>query len=350
MGSVPYLSDMEVFQKAASLAKNVMKRNPKHPGAIHYFIHANDEPNYAAQAKQAADLYAKVALDAAHALHMPSHIYLALGLWDEVVGSNEVSFQASVTRKQKKNLDYNGLGFHSFHWLQYGYLQQGRYEDAERLLKDIIFYTQESPTLYSRSHQVFMKTTYFAETEDWGNPLADIKTDHEGFGNEVKSRDNFVHAIEALHEKDFEKVESLIAFMDEDRIVAAKTISLDTGIALCSSGGASRSNATPRGIKIAETMALELKALLAWGEKDLIKAEQLLKKATALEEEVGSAAGPPSIVKPSHELYAEFLMENGRAEEAITYYDAALKLAPNRLKSVTGKKNAKERLKQQAKI
>ncbi|WP_373494909.1 tetratricopeptide repeat protein [Aquiflexum sp.] len=348
MGSIPYISDMEVYQKAASLAKEVMERNPDHPGAVHYFIHANDEPNYAHQAKKAADIYAKVAPDAAHALHMPSHIYLSLGMWDEVVSSNVESFQASVNRKERKNLDYNGLGLHSFQWLQYGYLQQGKFEEAKKLLEDVVFYAKESPSFYTNVHQAFMKTTYFVETEDWDNPLVDLESEHSGFNISVKSRDRFVHAMKAFHKKDFEKVESILMIMKEEREAAGKTISLDAGMALCSSGGASRENTTPWGLKSAETMELELLALLSWEKGDYSAAETYFQKATALEDEVGSAAGPPTIVKPSHELYAEFLVANGRHEEAIQQYESALKLAPNRAKSVKGKKEAEELLKQQA--
>ncbi|RPA69889.1 hypothetical protein EF405_00935 [Cyclobacteriaceae bacterium YHN15] len=350
MGSIPYISDMKVYQKAASLAKEVMDRNPDHPGAVHYYIHANDEPNYAHQAKKAADIYAKVAPDAAHAIHMPSHIYLSLGMWDEVVSSNVASFQASVNRKERKNLDYNALGLHSFQWLQYGYLQQEKFDEAQKLLEDVVFYTKESPSIYTHVHQAFMKTTYFVETEDWDNPLVDLQTDHTGFNISEKSRDRFVHALKAFHDKDFAKVESILLVMKEEREAAAKTISLDAGMALCGNGGASGENATPRDLKSSEIMEMELKALLAWEIGGIADAEKYFQKATTLENEVGSAAGPPTIVKPSHELYAEFLVANGRPVEAIQQYEAALKLAPNRTKSMKGKKNAEEILKQQASL
>ena len=348
MGSIPYVSDMTVYQKAASLAKEVMERNPNHPGAIHYFIHANDEPNYAHQAKNAADIYAKVAPDAAHAVHMPSHIYLSLGMWDGVVSSNEASFQASVNRKERKGLDYNALGLHSFQWLQYGYLQQGRFEEAKKLLEDVVFYTKESPSFYTNAHQAYMKTTYFVETEDWGNPLINLETDHNGFNIALKSRDRYIHAMKAFHDMDYDKVESILLTMKEEREAAAKTISLDAGMALCSSGGASRENTTPRSLMTSETMELELLGILAWAKGDMQEAEMHFQKAISMEGEVGAAAGPPTIVKPSHELYAEFLTANGRPQEAIQQYEAALKLAPNRTKSVKGKKNAEELLRQQA--
>jgi tetratricopeptide (TPR) repeat protein len=227
-------------------------------------------------------------------------------------------------------------------------LQQGRNKDAIKLLEDISLYARKAPSSYTRGHQIFMKTTYLIESEDWDNPLSELETDHDGLNISVKSRDLFVHALKAYKGQDFEKVRSVLSIMEEGRLTAGKTISLDAGIALCSSGGSSRENATPRNLDIAEVMEMELKALLAWSSNDWDEAEKWFKKATGLEEKIGSAAGPPVIVKPSHELYAEFLMAIKREKDAIHNYDKALKLAPNRKKSVMGKQCAEEILKQRA--
>jgi tetratricopeptide (TPR) repeat protein len=109
----------ELFEKAAGIAKEVLAKNPKHPGALHYVIHAYDDPGHAAAALAIADKYAVVAPDAGHALHMPTHTYLALGLWDKVISSNIESWAAEQQRKERKKLDNNALGYHSYHWLQY---------------------------------------------------------------------------------------------------------------------------------------------------------------------------------------------------------------------------------------
>jgi hypothetical protein len=73
----------EYNTQAASIVSAILKENPNHPGALHYLVHADDHPNYAREGLAAADKYAKVASYAGHALHMPSHIYLALGMWDD---------------------------------------------------------------------------------------------------------------------------------------------------------------------------------------------------------------------------------------------------------------------------
>src|SRR5690606_14723256 len=119
--------DQEKSLLSSRVADGILKENPNHPGALHYKIHALDHPELAGEARHAADLYARVAPDATHALHMPSHIYLALGLWDHVVSSNEASYAASVARLERKNLGDESRGYHSYAWLHYGYLQQGRY-------------------------------------------------------------------------------------------------------------------------------------------------------------------------------------------------------------------------------
>ncbi len=112
--------EKKILETAAQIGFEVLKRNPRHPDALHYIIHAYDDPQYAALALATADKYALVAPDAGHALHMPTHTYLALGLWDKVVASNIVSWGASKERKTRKNLDNNALGYHTYHWLEYG--------------------------------------------------------------------------------------------------------------------------------------------------------------------------------------------------------------------------------------
>ena len=124
LGSVPDGRDDAIYGKGAIIAKGIIEENPNHPGALHYLIHSYDDPAHAHLALNAANSYAKVAPEASHALHMPSHIYLAMGMWDEVISSNINSYQASINRMERKNLDNNARGYHAYHWLQYGYLQK----------------------------------------------------------------------------------------------------------------------------------------------------------------------------------------------------------------------------------
>src|SRR5688572_25203201 len=126
LGSVSVGRNDETYQLSAKISQKILKANPTHPGALHYLIHADDDPMHARDALVAANEYALVAPDASHALHMPTHIFVALGMWDKVIDLNEQSWRSSQERKSRKNLTNDQLGYHSFHWLEYGYLQKGR--------------------------------------------------------------------------------------------------------------------------------------------------------------------------------------------------------------------------------
>jgi len=124
LGSVAEGRNDSIYGLGADVAKRILKENAKHPGALHYVIHSYDDPDHANLALDAANAYSQVAPDASHALHMPSHIYVAMGMWDEVVSSNINSYQASLNRMNKKELDNDARGYHAYHWLEYGYLQK----------------------------------------------------------------------------------------------------------------------------------------------------------------------------------------------------------------------------------
>jgi tetratricopeptide (TPR) repeat protein len=120
--------------QAAAIAEDIFQRNPKHPGAAHFIIHSFDDPDHAILALPAARAYAKIAPSAAHALHMPSHIFVQLGLWDDVIASNTVAYKAAVDLAEAKNLPRGREDFHTLSWLQYGYLQEGKFAEAEKTL------------------------------------------------------------------------------------------------------------------------------------------------------------------------------------------------------------------------
>ena len=119
--------------QAAAIVEDVLRRNPTHPGATHYLIHAYDDPLLAPLGLPVARRYARIAPKAEHALHMPSHIFVHLGLWDDVVSSNEAAWTASKAWVKRKGRPNEDLDLHAAAWLHYGYLQQGRYARAKAL-------------------------------------------------------------------------------------------------------------------------------------------------------------------------------------------------------------------------
>src|SRR5262245_48029481 len=125
--------NVEVSLKAGGIVAAILERNPEHPGAAHYTLHAYDDGEHAAMALEAARLYAKIAPASSHARHMPSHAFLPLGLWDEAARSDEAAWQTSIDLAKRKGLSTAQYDYHALGWLHYEYLQQGRFEKARGL-------------------------------------------------------------------------------------------------------------------------------------------------------------------------------------------------------------------------
>src|SRR5262249_22315444 len=146
LGTTEGKRDFAVYMKAAALVEDVFAKNRQHPGAAHYLIHCYDDPVHAPLGMRAARVYAGIAPAAVHALHMPSHIFFASGMWAEAATSNEASWAASVARGEKLKL---GAGEHSHHalsWLEYAYLELGRWKDARATLATMERDAKESGT------------------------------------------------------------------------------------------------------------------------------------------------------------------------------------------------------------
>ena len=112
LGSVEEGRDYNVYEKGAKIAEGILEENPSHPGALHYLIHSYDDPDHASLALEAANNYSEVAPDAGHALHMPSHIYISMGMWDEVISSNIRSYEARIKRIEENRS--TGWNLHAY--------------------------------------------------------------------------------------------------------------------------------------------------------------------------------------------------------------------------------------------
>ncbi len=334
-------TNKQIFEKAAKISYEVLERNPNHPGALHYIIHAYDDPQYADLALATADKYAKVAPDAGHALHMPTHTYLALGLWDKVVTSNIVSWKAEQARKEKKNLDNNALAYHAYHWLEYGQLQLGQNETAKAMVDSMLQYCTALPSPRARAHAILLKSTYLAETNDYSSPVINITVDQRDLNIVSRAKNYFVTGMAAYYEKNKVAMDSVIKHLADERIIEDLKTS-GTGIRMC--GNVNRAQTTQTDLLEAETMEMELRAMRAWLDKDATATENFFKKATELHAKAGYSYGPPSIVKPSYEMYGEWLLENGRPKEALVQFEKSLELAPNKRLSVMGKEAAQKQL------
>lgn len=324
---------------AATIADNIIKVNPLHPGALHYKIHALDGPTSAKDAHAAADAYAEVAADAAHALHMPSHIYLALGEWDGVVNSNQVSYDASVARMKNLELNDGARGYHSFAWLHYGLLQQGRYAAAEQILNDMLTFVPKDPTKGARGYLLGMQSRQLAESGTISaETLLDTDVKVEDIGLMAKSVRSFLRAQLAFQDEDTKMMDDEIKWLSNQIYLASEEVEGD-GIAMCAAG-TSRYAPTENAINSAKVVIAQIKGLKALieGKEDLF--ETHMKEAVALENQTNYPAGPPRITKPSFEQYGEWLLDKGNYTEAIEQFDKALLRMPRRSKSLLGKMNA----------
>ncbi|MEQ8925969.1 MAG: hypothetical protein RLO81_09175 [Fulvivirga sp.] len=330
----------ENLKKSSAVAASIIEENPTHPGALHYMIHANDDPEFAQVAINAANNYAEVAPDAAHALHMPSHIYVALGMWNEVVSSNIDSYQASLNRMERKNLDGNARGYHSYAWLHYGYLQQGNYDKAADMLKDMIGYHYDSTG--SKSYLIMMQNQQRIESGQWPESLSPVNVDYSSLGLQEKSAMHFFRSLMAFDQKDAATIQLEIDTL-YSHLEAAKLVVTEDGIALCSAGP-TRYAPSQSGIDKTQAVLYQMEALVAQLENNDSKTEELLKKATAQESAGSYDSGPPFIAYPTFEQYGDWLLTKGRYEEAIVQFDISLKNRTNRAKALLGKKEALLRL------
>jgi len=339
LGSVPEGRDDTLYGKGAKIAKGVLKENPNHPGALHYLIHSYDDPEHATLALDAANAYSKVAPNASHALHMPSHIYVAMGMWDEVISSNIDSYQASINRMENKELDNDARGYHAFHWLEYGYLQKGNYEEAKKMVLDMQKFATKKSSKKARVHLVFLKGTYLTETDDWNGDIADIPVDITDLNVSVRSQYHFLEGMKVYKKSNLPKLDSIIKIMDQDHnresFVASKG-----SAKLCSV--VTRDEATEMDLKEAEIRQNQLLALRAQLQNDSKLAEDHFKKSIIIENGISYSYGPPVIQKPTHELYGDWLLTQNRKEEAQIQYELALKNGPGRLRVLNGIGKAKQ--------
>lgn len=335
LGAVPVGRDEEAYNQSATVVKGVLSQNPQHPGALHYLIHSYDDPYHAKLALNAAQQYAVVAADATHALHMPSHIFLAVGMWKEVVESNIASYNASVRRMQEKGLDNDARSYHALSWLQYGLLQLGRNKEAENIMRQMYRYTTELPSKSARSYFASMKGTFLIHTDQWNSDIAGFSVDMTGMDIVSRSQYHFTEGWKAWKNNNPTLLEAILDTMADERKKAALLVS-DKGIPMCA---AATTTQGPNELDIAwaHVMEMELKALLALLLNDLERAESWLKSAADLQNSISYDYGPPAILKPAHEMLGDFLLQHNRPAEALVAFETALERAPKRRMALQGK-------------
>ena len=337
----------ELYDKSAKIAQEIIKVNPNHPGALHYLIHSYDDPDHAPLALAAADSYAKVAPDAAHALHMPSHIYVSLGKWNEVVKSNIASWNASVNRKEKKSLETDALSYHALNWLQYGMLQRGEFASAQSLLDKMKQYNTDKTTKVSRSYLLAMQGAQCVEEGKWTQFLQEDNLKVDDLGITKRAGYAFVEGMNYFEAKDKDRLINTIELLKKDIYKESLNVG-EKGFSMCSAGGFASKPPSELDIDMATIIAAQLESRLALLNNEVDKAEKLLRDASDLDETLKYSFGPPIILQPVLEMYGEFLLDQGKTELALATFDRSLDRHPRRLRSFEGKKRAAEMLKNEA--
>jgi len=305
--------------QAAAIVEDIFQRNPRHPGAAHFIIHAFDDPDHAILALPAARAYSKIAPAAAHALHMPSHIFVQLGMWDDVVASNIVAYKAAVDLADKKNLPRGREDFHTLSWLQYAYLQQGNVADAEKALATAKAVADKDASPRVRDGYAAMKARQIVETAKWETVVLPAAAVRDGGAPGYDGSAAYVLAA------------GLGAARLGDLDTAAIAVERLKAMRTQAESGSNAYRARPFAI-----MEKEVAAAVAVAKKDAAGAEQLLKEATAIEAALDAPSGPPEPIKPSFELYGELLLDQGRLKDAAAQFEQALVRMPNRRASTQG--------------
>jgi tetratricopeptide (TPR) repeat protein len=305
--------------QAAALALDVFARHPQHPGAAHFIIHAFDDPDHAILSLPAARAYSKIAPSAAHALHMPSHIFVQLGMWDDVIASNVVAYKAADELATAKSLPRGREDGHTISWLQYAYLQEGKFDEAAKTLATFKAIADKDPAPNVRDVYAGMKARQVVESEKWEKlPLASGSVRDGGApGYDGNAAYVFAAGFSAAHLNDME--------------TASRALEILTAMQKQAESGSNAYRAKPIAV-----MAKELASGIAHMEQKTADAERLLKEAVAIEATLDAPSGPPEPIKPSLELYGQFLNATGRPKEAAAQFEAALQRMPNRRASIEG--------------
>ncbi|MFQ5451866.1 MAG: hypothetical protein ACE5E9_14670 [Nitrospinaceae bacterium] len=312
--------------RAGAIAMDVFRRNPDHPCAAHYTIHAFDHPDLAILALPAARRYARIAPASHHAQHMPAHIFLQLGMWPEAAASNKAGWESSVDWVEREHLSKGQRGYHSLQWLHYVYLQQGRYEKAGEVfrlkLKDMMEAGSGSRAKDSATSRRVgkyyerMAGASVFERERW--ELAETLKEPPGWKPNSYSR-------------------AVLIFVRG--FAAAMRGRPDAGRHLASLNAIRAGGIDENYFKRPERLdiwGLEIQAAIRASNKNYEEAIALMKKATAIEEKLPAPSGPPRIIKPTFELYGEILLRAGKPREAARQFAISLLRHPNRARSLLG--------------
>ncbi len=300
------------YMRAAAEAEAVYDLDNHHPGALHYLIHAYDDPIHAPLGLRAARLYGKIAPAAAHAQHMPSHIFFALGLWDEAIEANVASLK--ISRAQGDG------GYHALLWLTYAYLQEGRRQEAEALVRSVAHDVAAQPTKENRIRLADARAIWLVETRGAEGSDARSAVDSGGIASiGYFAAQDFARGITAANPAEARlALEQLRA-----RIEAARNV--PSGVR-----ADWKDNVRDEELEQAAAMATALEGTIRFYEGDRAGGITQVREAILAVDHVPFEYGPPWSAKPLDELLGELLLSDGRRQEAAAAFEKTLSVYPNR--------------------
>lgn len=306
---------------AAVILEKLFAAEPDHPGVAHYLIHAYDKPQLAQLGLPAARRYAQVAPAAPHALHMPSHIFARVGLWQDDINSNLASIAAS-RKSAAMGMGGESHQFHAMDFLFYAYMQSGRDADARALIEEIRAMPAKKDDMYGKGYDphaamlAYLSALYPIEMHDWAAAAALPPAEIAGTAEDSESY--WARAIGSAHLRKPDDVRKDLAAIDtiHKKLAAEKSEFAD----------------------IVDGDRKEAEAWLAFAEGKDDDAVEALRPIADKEDSLGDE--PHGV--PAREMIADMLLEAKRPQQALVEYQTDLKLNPNRFDALSGAARAAE--------
>lgn len=309
--------------QAGKILETVFAEQPQHPGVSHYLIHAYDYPALASRALPWARAYAKIAPSVPHALHMPSHIFTRLGLWEESIASNRASAQAAheYAIRTKMNATWD-QELHAMDYLEYAYLQRGQYAEAKKIVdQEEAIQRVEPDSLAAAYARAAIPARYALERRAWREAAT------------LTAKPGRYPASEAIT-----YLAQAIGAARSGQVAAAR----EAGSKL----QAIHSNLVSAGQTYwAEQVRIQELAATAWLAKAEGRKEDAIRtmtEAAQVEDSTDKHPVTPGSVVPARELLGELYLELNQPAEASREFAATLKDSPNRAMALYGAARAAE--------
>src|ERR1043166_8320227 len=314
--------------EAATMFEKLWKQNANHPGVVHYLIHCYDYPALAQRGLAAAQSYASIAPWVPHALHMPSHIFTRLGMWDESIAANGASAEASRAYAAMRHRDATEAEeLHALDYMAYSYLQEARDTEAKKIVELAAKVRKTNPELeFSAAYALAaIPTRYAFERNDWKSAatLTVPNLPHWSSFPFMEALIKYGNALGRAHTGDLDGARNAIARMQQLRDATKD----------------------PRFDYFKSHLDLQMQAASAWvaaaeGKKN--EAIDMLRHAADSEDRLGKHPVSPGAFVPVREQLGTLLLETGQPAEAQREFEAALKIYPGRYRGLYGAAQAAE--------